>query len=88
MNILRFKDNEGKYWVRISKAQARKLFESGEKVCFCPCKMRPFGWAHAGIMMEKDFNLYSSFNRVLERFEFRNCNPEMGKYTSFYKMEV
>lgn len=29
MNILRFKDNEGKYWVRISKAQARKLFESG-----------------------------------------------------------
>ena len=43
MNILRFKDNEGKYWVRISKAQARKLFESGEKVCFCPCKMRPFG---------------------------------------------
>ena len=86
MNILRFKDNEGKYWVRISKAQARKLFESGQKVVFCPCKSRPFGWIPSGIVMEKDD--YESFQQRVEKFEFCLCNAEMGKYTSFYKMEV
>ena len=81
-----YKDNTGKNWVRISKSQAKKLFESGEKVCFCPCKMRPFGWISSGIVLEKDY--YEQFNKVVEKFEFCNCYPETGKYTSFYKMEV
>lgn len=86
MNILRFKDNDGKYWVRISKAQAKKLFESGEKVCFCPCKMRPFGWIPSGIVIENDE--FETFGKAVESFEFCNCNSETGKYVSFYKMEV
>lgn len=81
-----FKDNDGKNWVRISKSQAKKLFESGEKVCFCPCKMRPFGWISSGIVLEKDD--YKSFQQWVESFEFCSCNSETGKYTSFYKMEV
>ena len=48
---LEYKDNTGKNWVRISKSEARKLYDRGEKVCFCR-------------------------------------NPETGRYTSFYKMEV
>jgi len=86
MKILRFKDKEGKYWVRISKAQARKSFDSGEKIVFCPCKLRPFGWAHAGIMIEK--GEFETFGKVVESFEFCNCDSETGKYVSFYKMEV
>lgn len=86
MNILRFKDNEGKYWVRISKAQARNLFDSGERIVFCPCKLRPFGWARGGISIIKDE--FRTFGKVVEYFEFCNCNSETGKYVSFYKMEV
>ena len=81
-----FKDNDGKNWVRISKSQAKKLFESGEKVCFCPCKSCPFGWIPSGIILEKDY--YKSFREMVESFEFCNCYPETGKYVSFYKMEV
>lgn len=81
-----FKDNDGKNWIRISKVQARKLFERGEKIVFCPCKSRPFGWIPSGIVMEKDY--YEQFNKVVEKFEFCNCNSETGRYTSFYKMEV
>ncbi|WP_448973286.1 hypothetical protein [Oribacterium sp.] len=86
MNILRFKDNDGKSWVRISKAQAKKLFESGEKVCFCPCKMRPFGWINGGIILEKD--CYTDFDDAMNMTLFCNCNHETGKYVSFYKQEV
>lgn len=81
-----YKDNTGKNWVRISKSQAKKLFESGEKVCFCPCKMRPFGWISSGIVMEQDY--YRTFQGEVESFELCNCNSETGKYVSFYKMEV
>lgn len=81
-----FKDNDGKNWVRISKVQARKLFERGEKIVFCPCKSRPFGWIPSGIVMEQDY--YWTFQGAVEGFEFCNCNAETGKYVSFYKMEV
>lgn len=87
MNILRFKDNEGKYWVRISKAQVRKLFESGEKVCFCPCKMRPFGAWGIGYITDSS-RCECDFEKLLNEFIWYNCNSETGKYVSFYKMEV
>ena len=29
-----FKDNDGKNWVRISKSEARKLFDKGERSVF------------------------------------------------------
>ena len=81
-----FKDSTGTNWVRISKAQAKKLFESGENVCFCPCKSRPFGGDSVGHSAGKDD--YKSLQQWVESFEFCSCNPETGKYTSFYKMEV
>lgn len=87
MNILRFEDNEGKYWVRISKAQARKLYNKGGTICLCPCKMRPFsGWE---VECVTSSNLHKcDFEKLLDGFVWYNCNAESGKYTSFYKMEV
>ena len=86
MNILRFKDNDGNNWIRISKAQAKKLFESGQNIVFCPCKSRPFGWIPSGIVMEKDD--YESFQERVSSFKLCLCNAETGKYVSFYKQEV
>lgn len=81
-----FQDGTGRNWARISKVEAKKLFESGQQIIFCPCKSRPFGWIPSGILMEKDY--YESFQKKVEKFEFCNCNSETGKYVSFYKMEV
>lgn len=81
-----FKDNHGKNWVRISKSEARKLYDRGEKVCFCPCKMRPFGYWNHEIIKERDERY--TFDRYVDYYEMYNCNSETGKYTSFYKMEV
>ena len=81
-----FKDYDGKNWVRISKSEARKLYDRGEKVCFCPCNIRPFGYWNHEIIKERDERY--TFDRYLDYYEMYNCNPETGKYTSFYKMEV
>lgn len=86
MIVERYKDYNGNNWVRITKPQAKKLFDSGEKIVFCPCKSRPFGWIPSGIVIENDE--FETFSNAVESFEFCNCNSETGKYVSFYKMEV
>ena len=82
-----FKDKTGKNWVRISKSEARKLFDKGETICLCPCKMRPFGGWGIGYITDSS-RTECDFEKLSNKFSWYNCNPETGKYVSFYKMEV
>ena len=82
-----FKDSNGRNWVRISKAQAKKLFDKGEKIVFCPCKTRPFGGWGIGCITDSS-RCQCEFEKLLNEFIWYNCNPETGKHVSFYKMEV
>ena len=69
--------------VRVSKALARKAYNYGLRVYFCPCKLRPgFPW-NPEIGIAKQDN--DSFETVLNEFEFHNCDSnEVGRYTAFY----
>ena len=88
MNILRFKDEIGRDWVRISKVQARKLYDRGESVCICPCKLKPFTPWRKGFITDENSMEKEGFDELVNAIEFYNCIPETGKYVSFYKMEV
>ena len=81
-------DEHGILWIRVSKAKARKLFESGETVVMCPAKLYPFGYCRYGIHVslppDVDTELHS-FDAVLNNFLYYNCTcNETGLYASFY----
>lgn len=69
--------------VRVSKALARKAYNYGLRVYFCPCKLRPgFPWNPEIAIAKQDGD---SFETVLNAFEFHNCNLNaVGRYTAFY----
>ena len=69
--------------VRVSKALARKAYNYGLGVYFCPSKLRPgFPWNPEIRIVKHDSN---SFETVLNEFEYYNCsNAETGRYTAFY----
>lgn len=73
-------------YTRISKASARKLFESGEAVLFCPSKMRPDNiWCSAIPYSSKD-NV--SFDVACNVFSYYNCDSERGKTIYYYTREA
>ena len=68
--------------VRVSKALARKAYNYGLGVYFCPCKLHPgFPWNPEIGIAKQDSD---SFETVLNEFEFYNCSNETGRYTAFY----
>ena len=76
---------------RLTKKQARKLFNEGSPVLIVPCRCSPFDFsgrysrysavAHKLIMSED----YQDFDKFVNAFEYYNCNPELGRYAAFYK---
>lgn len=88
MRNLKFYDSATQsYWVQVQKRTAKKLFEAGEELVFCPCKMRPFGPWNCGFLIEA--NRYKteeiSFEECVANFEYYNTSAEQGHYTTFYK---
>ena len=68
---------------RVSKHIARKLYEKGEPVLFCPVNLIPGGFWGNGCIVTKEEGW--TFEEVLNTFEFYNCiNNETGYYTAFY----
>ena len=77
-------------WVQVQKRTAKRLFEAGEELVFCPCNMRPFGVWSCGILIEA--NRYKteeiSFESCVANFEYYNTSSEQGMYTTFYKRSI
>lgn len=76
---------------RISKTVARKLYNAGYNVLFIPCNLNPENnFYNLGIWENKNLaGQYDSFEKLVNSFEYYNCNNETGKYTAFYiKKEV
>jgi len=71
---------------RITKQAARKLYEKGEPVLFCPVNLIPGGfWGHGCIVTKEEGR---TFEQALNAFEYYNCiNNETGYYTAFYIFE-
>lgn len=70
---------------RINKAQARRAYNNGLTVLFCPCNLRsdsPF-WSQIKFDKMNCFN--HDFDSVVNKFEHYNCtNGKTGRYTAFY----
>lgn len=84
MNKYSYKYN-GFTFERVSKQTARKYYNAGFPVVFCPCNLRPgFPWNPEIIINPKQEDI-KSFDQVLNSFIFYNIrDTETGLYTAFY----
>ena len=76
----------GRTYKRISKKQARKLFDDGRTIIVVPCKCRLFtGWNLECII--DGYNVEEpdrTFDKIINMFIYYNCNNELGYYPAFY----
>ena len=75
--------NDGNY-KRVTKRTANKLFNTGTTIYLLPCKASMYSiW-----FSPYPFNINAcedmDFTKIVNSFEYYNCNNELGKYTSFY----
>ena len=71
---------------RINKRIARKLFNEGKEFWIVPRFQDPLHW---GVLVnyKSDANYYasySSFDSLVNAFEYYNCDSERGTYSAFY----
>lgn len=85
MRNLTDRDSTGQKWMQIQKRTAKKLFEQGEDLIFCPCNFWPFGVWSPGVLIEAGRSEEISFESCVANFEYYNCGAEQGHYTTFYK---
>lgn len=70
---------------RITKRTAKKIYEMGEPILFCPVNLIPGGmWGNGCAIVKEEGR---TFERAVSEFEFYNCNSETGYYTAFYIKE-
>ena len=70
--------------VKIRKNQARKLFNEGHELIIIPCNCSPNGVWVSGFRICKANLENSDFDRLINEFEYYNCNSELGRYTHYY----
>lgn len=68
---------------RITKAAAQKLYNNGEPVTLCPCKLAPGGLWSIGITVTNGSG--RAFDGVISEFTFYNCNSAAGYYPAYYR---
>ena len=70
--------------VKIRKNTARKLFNNGHELIIIPCKCAPGRVWLTGFKICKNNLENADFDRLINEFEYYNCNSELGRYTHFY----
>ena len=75
---------------KITKAEAKKIFQSGKKITLNPSKMRLDGmWSMAVTTnkaeYEKSEGSDKGFEELCNSFQYYNCSAETGKVIHFYK---
>lgn len=69
---------------RVSKAAAKKAFNNGEWIVFCPTNLDPFGFWRPSTIIRKCHENYT-FERVVNRLShYMTFNHETGYYMAFY----
>lgn len=77
MNKIKFDGFE-----RITKAEAKKLYNSGKNISIVPCKAVPGSVWWAGFVNNENGR---NFENLINEFIYYNCNNQVGKYPAFYK---
>lgn len=70
------------HYKRISKAAARRRYDAGEPVYFCPVNLNPESpWG----LLYGPISTSEPFEKHVNAFEWYNCTSnETGRYTAFY----
>ena len=71
---------------RINKRVARKLFNEGKEFWIVPRLQDPLRWGNL-INFRGTANYYdgyTSFDALVNAFEYYNCDNERGTYSAFY----
>lgn len=71
---------------KINKRIARKLFNEGKEFWIVPRFQNPLRWGNL-INFKSTANYYdnyTSFDALVNAFEYYNCNNERGTYSAFY----
>lgn len=71
---------EAQYLVRISKSAARDLYEHGEEIYLCACKMDP-DWS--AILYSKQLE-NATFGEIVNGFTGMFCSARRGTYPAYY----
>lgn len=72
-------------YIRITKTQARKLYDEGKSFIMVPNKLRPDCFAAIPIDEHSFENLTgTSFDTMVNSFEYYDCSNEAGKTAAFY----
>lgn len=81
--------NDG--YVKITRPKAKRLFDEGKTLYLLPCKcsrvclVEVCGIRPATITKNNDAG--RTFEKLVNSFEYYNCNRELGYYTHFYVRE-
>lgn len=69
---------------RISKQEARKLYNNGVNVYIIPCKanLRHFMWYDSYFNIKEN---EGDFDFLVGCVKYYNCNNEVGLYPAYYK---
>lgn len=69
-------------YTKITKPAARRLYNEGSKILLTPCKLRPIP---CGVYVSRASG--RDFDKLINEFEYYNCNSETGYYTAYYVWE-
>ncbi|MGE8165212.1 hypothetical protein ACQKRQ_34315 [Paraburkholderia sp. NPDC080076] len=70
---------------RVSRTHARKAWDAGQDVVFCPHRLYPFGGWRPSMLANRSGFANRAFDDVVRDFESYNCNcSETGYYASYF----
>jgi hypothetical protein len=79
-------------YTRVNKSVARKMFNEGKSLYFCPAKIIPGGSFGMGMLIDPKRwkedcceGEQDAFEKACQNFAYYNCSSETGYYPAFYK---
>jgi hypothetical protein len=73
--------------VKITRALAKKMYDSGEEIMVIPNRVRPNGIL-AGWTSKPADDPTADFDKLCNAVFYYNCSPETGMKLAFYAKEV
>lgn len=69
---------------RINKKQARKLYDAGKAFYILACNLCFSNVWQSPFLVENDSSYNEPFDKLVNMYEFYNCDKQRGKYAAFY----
>jgi len=84
MKTFTLKDNQGRLFLRVSKAKASRFYDQGHAVTICPVNLHPFGGWNPSTSIsasESGYGFAECCTRYADQFR---ADKECGRYLAYY----